>query len=283
MFSDEYGFYSCSEGEEYPPPPTPAAYAVPARPRRSDCPSNGRFTFSRRAGAVAQKTGACGNACRPPWRQATGCGTGCGVCRTRWRWLDMDRLRQRHAARHPQHRRVDLHPSCLVHSTGAGSPSHPITHTIITRLVRRATLSAHSPPQVATPIGRRPNDLSVCIILRPETKCKLLIQPLMHLSIASPGVPPSPGRPRGSDCFALPGVGNLTTGWGIWPWGGLRRRGTLTDASVHCFLRVYRVGLFDHFVCPQGGDLRYIWPPAWSNPHHLPGGGGGGYRGACNW
>ena len=73
-------------------------------------------------------------------------------------------------------------------------------------------------------------------------------------SIASPGVPPPPPPPgdhRGFDRFALPGVGNLTR-------GGLRGRDTLTDASLHCDLHVYRVGLFDHFVCPRGGDLGYI-------------------------
>ena len=67
--------------------------------------------------------------------------------------------------------------------------------------------------------------------------------PLMHLSIASP----TPGRPRG--IWPL----RFARGWGILPQGGFQGWGTLTDASLHCDLRVYRVGLFDHFVCPRVG------------------------------
>ena len=53
----------------------------------------------------------------------------------------------------------------------------------------------------------------------------------MHLSIASPTPPP----------------GDQGLGGGLGGWG------TLTDASLHCDLRVYRVGLFDHFLCPRVG------------------------------
>ena len=62
--------------------------------------------------------------------------------------------------------------------------------------------------------------------------------------------PPPPPRETTGDLTA-----SLCPGWGIWPQGGLQGWGTLTDASLHCDLRVYRVGLFDHFVCPRVG----IW------------------------
>ena len=62
-----------------------------------------------------------------------------------------------------------------------------------------------------------------------------------------PPPPPPPGRPLG--IWPL----RFARGWEIWPQGGLQGWGTLTDASLHCDLRVYRVGLFDHFVCPQVG------------------------------
>ena len=90
-----------------------------------------------------------------------------------------------------------------------------------------------------------------------------------------PPPPPPPPETMG-DLTA-----SLCPGWGIWPQGGLRGWGTLTDASLHCDLRVYRVGLFDHFVCPRLGDLGYIWP----HPTQIPtiSRGGGGYPGACNW
>ena len=51
----------------------------------------------------------------------------------------------------------------------------------------------------------------------------------------------------------------------------------MTDANLHCDLRVYRVGLFDDFICPRVG----IWDtfdPTLVKSHHLP----GGYPGACN-
>ena len=94
--------------------------------------------------------------------------------------------------------------------------------------------------------------------------------PINCMPHSTPPPPPLPGETMG--------IWPLRFAWecGIWPRGGLRGWGTLTDASLPCDLRVYRVGLFDHFVCHRGGDLGYIWPPPWSNPHHLPGGGGGG-------
>ena len=116
---------------------------------------------------------------------------------------------------------------------------------------------------------------------------------VMHLSIASPEVTPPPWRPWG--IWQL----RFARGRGILPWGGFRGWGTLTVDSLCCDLRALpsliqwtelyhvpdvacpRVGLFDHFLSPRGGVFGWIWPPPWSNPHHLP--GGGGYPGACNW
>ena len=62
-----------------------------------------------------------------------------------------------------------------------------------------------------------------------------------------PGYPPPHPETMGDLTASLyPGVGNLTTRW-VTGWG------TLTDASLHSDLRVYRVGMFDHFVCPWVG------------------------------
>ena len=56
MSSDECEFFSCSEGEEYPPPPTPAevaAYAMRRQGRPRGCRA-GRCVQAARAAAVAR-------------------------------------------------------------------------------------------------------------------------------------------------------------------------------------------------------------------------------------
>ena len=80
--------------------------------------------------------------------------------------------------------------------------------------------------------------------------------------------PPPPGRQWGISPL------RFAWGWGIWPQGGLRGWGTLTDASLHCDLRVYRVGLFDHIVCPRVGIYDTFDPTLVKSPPS-PGGGGG--------
>ena len=73
---------------------------------------------------------------------------------------------------------------------------------------------------------------------------------IMHLSIASPGVPPPPPpprRPRG--IWPL----RFAWRWGSWPRGGLREWGTLTDVSLNCDLDVYRGGaLWPFRLSPDG-------------------------------
>ena len=100
------------------------------------------------------------------------------------------------------------------------------------------------------------------------------VDTLMHLSIASPP-PPPPGRPRG--IWPL----RFARGWGIWRWvtrvGHIDRR-----QSALWSPRVKGEAIWPFRLSPDG-DLGYIWPPPWSKPHHLPGGGGEGYPGACNW
>ena len=90
----------------------------------------------------------------------------------------------------------------------------------------------------------------------------------MHLSIASPGVPPPPppGDHGGFDHFALPRGGEFDHEV------GLRGRGTLTDASLHCDLRVYRVGLFDLSSVPGVGIENTFDPTLFKSPPS-PGGG----------
>ena len=87
---------------------------------------------------------------------------------------------------------------------------------------------------------------------------------IIHLSIASP--PETTGDLTASLC---PGVGNLTTRW-VTGVGHIDRR-----QSALWSPRVQGGAIWPFRVSP-GGDLGYIWPPPWSNPHHLPGGGGGG-------
>ena len=156
MSSDEY--YSCSEGEDFPPPPTPAELAAYAVLRRRGRPCGcraGRRIQAARGAAIARvsaasgrRTGACGNACRPPSRPPADYEAGCGVFKTKRRWPVADPLRQQPAARHTDttsprhlHRRVgvDLQPGRLVRSTGAGSPIQRVN-------VRSGTLTARRRP-----------------------------------------------------------------------------------------------------------------------------------------
>ena len=62
--------------------------------------------------ASGRRTGACRNACRPPWTPVTDCRTGCGVCRTRRHRPVADLLRQQAPGR-----RVSEPPSAAVPST----------------------------------------------------------------------------------------------------------------------------------------------------------------------
>ena len=61
-----------------------------------------------------------------------------------------------------------------------------------------------------------------------------------------------------------PEVGNLTTRWVTGVGHIDRRQSALWSPRV-------QGGAVWPFRLSPGGDLGYIWPPPWSNPHHLPG------------
>ena len=100
--------------------------------------------------------------------------------------------------------------------------------------------------------------------------------------------------------------------WGIWPFRFIRGGefdhevgsggGTHWPSSVCTVICVYSsnwfdepsrtnisnvpcpgVGLFDHFLCPQGGFWIDLPPPPPVKSPPPPGGGGGEYPGAWNW
>ena len=176
MSSDEY--FSCSEGEDPPPPPrrhppswqrTPShavegdravvgqanASKLPAPPRSPGRQprSPGRQpplylpTNAKNSNASGRRTGACGNACRPPSRPQADCGTGCGGFKMKRRWLVGDLPRQQPAARHTR-------PAATT------NPSHPRRRIgVDSNLVRirlvRSRLVRSSPARSGTSTARR--------------------------------------------------------------------------------------------------------------------------------
>ena len=122
-------------------------------------------TNAKNSNAPGRRTGACGNACRPPSRPQADCGTGCGGFKMKRRWLVGDLPRQQPAARHtattnPRRRigvdsnlvrsrlvRSRLVRSRLVHSRLVRSrPTRSVTSTARRRPFAVRRLSQPGPP-----------------------------------------------------------------------------------------------------------------------------------------
>ena len=97
----------------------------------------------------------------------------------------------------------------------------------------------------------------------------------LHLSIASPGVPPPPLGEHG--IWPL----RFTRVWGIWPRGGLQGGAHWPTPVCTVICACIGWGCLSISSVPGWGLRIHLTPPPppWSNPHHFP----GGCPGACNW
>ena len=91
---------------------------------------------------------------------------------------------------------------------------------------------------------------------------------LCTYQLQAPPPPPPPETTGDLTASLWPRVGNLTTRWVSGVGHIDRRQSALRSPRV-------QGGVIWPFRLSPGGDLGSIWPPHWSNPHHLPGGGGG--------